>query len=266
MNTHPFFSIIVPTHKRAGLLRRALHSIKSQQPPAPFEVIVVSDLIDPDTDTVCAELLSGSDTYVRRSGAPGPSASRNLGLSLAKGRYILFLDDDDAWHPGFLDQLHAHPLIREGHPVYFNCTVVIERRLPDGPEFLSEAETDFAGRLTDAVYVKNQLPNCCLALPRHLLQGIGFDPFMRAYEDWEFLLAVLNYAKPVHVPLTGVKIFQVQDETTDRRGSSQNATDFNAVLDYLYVYRRHPAPNPLVAQQRAELLASVGISVDAGML
>ena len=100
MNKPPFFSVIVPTHTRAILLRRALESIKSQACPVDVEVIVISDASDRATDEVCAELLGKSDMYIRRNGEKGPSASRNLGLSLAKGNYILFLDDDDAWRAG----------------------------------------------------------------------------------------------------------------------------------------------------------------------
>lgn len=266
MNNLPFFSVIVPTHKRAILLRRALESIKSQVCPVGCEVIVISDASDSATDAVCAELLTKSDMYIRRNGDAGPSASRNLGLSLVKGNYVLFLDDDDAWHPGCLAQLYAQPLVRQGAPVYFNCTVVKERRLPQGPELLSELGLNLAHGLTAEVYVKNQVHMSCFAFPKHLLRNLEFDPFMRAYEDWDYLLAIFDREMPTHVPLLGSRVFEVTDDTTDRRGNSQQANDFNAVLDYLYVYRRHPAPTPELRQRRAELLAMTGLPVDQGLL
>ena len=266
MSRLPFFSVIVPTHKRAGLLRRALLSVKSQALPAGMEVIVVSDVIDACTDTVCADVLTNADIYVRRNGSPGPSASRNLALSLAKGNYILFLDDDDAWHPDCLQQLYAHLAVHESVPVYFNCSVVKERRLPEGTELLSEVGLNLAGRLTDEVYVKNQIHMSCFAFPRGLLDGIEFDPFMRAYEDWEYLLSVFDRELPIHLPFLGSRVFEVNDETTDRRGSSTQATDFNAVFDYLYAYRRHPAPRQELSRQRAELLSSFGIPVTPDLL
>ncbi len=267
MDKRPFFSAIVPTHKRAILLRRALQSIRSQASTfTSFEVIVVSDVIDAGTDAVCAELLIGADVYVRRNGAAGPSESRNVALSLAKGQYVLFLDDDDAWHPRCLEQLHAQPPVRQRDPVYFNCSVVTERRLPEGPQQLSEVQLDLAGRLTEEVYVKNQVHMSCFAFPRDLLQGIEFDPFMRSYEDWDYLLSIFDRRMPVHVPLLGSRVFEVQDETTDRRGNSQQANDFNAVLDYLYVYRRHVAPREALSQKRAELMRGCGIPVGPEML
>lgn len=262
----PFFSVIVPTHKRSGLLRRALGSIKSQTATAGLEVLVVSDAIDADTDAACAELLSESDLYIRRNGPAGPSVSRNLALSQAKGNYLLFLDDDDAWHPDCLVQLYAHLRTQPYGAVYFNCTVVTERRLPGGTEQLHEVLLDLAGQLSEDVYVKNQVSNCCFAFPRYLLQGIEFDPFVRAYEDWDYLLSVFDRQMPVHLPFVGPRVYVVNDDTTDRRGSSRNATNFNAVLDYLYIYRRHPAPTPELKRKRADLLGSCGLQLDPEML
>jgi glycosyltransferase involved in cell wall biosynthesis len=266
MTTLPFFSVIVPTHKRALLLRRALESIKSQVCPVECEVIVISDVEDSATDAVCIELLAKSDIYIRRNGENGPSSSRNLGLSLVKGRFVMFLDDDDAWHPNCLANLLAQPHVQLNMPVYFNCTVVNERRLAQGPELLSEVELHLQHSLTSEVYIKNQVHMSCFAFPRQLLQGIEFDPFMRAYEDWDYLLAVFSRAMPTYVPLLGSRVFEVKDTTTDRRGSSEQAKDFNAVLDYLYVYRRHPAPTPELKQKRAELLKMAGLPIDQDML
>ena len=262
----PFFSVIVPTHKRSLLLRRALQSIKSQNSPAPVEVIVVSDAIDPDTDKICADLLGQNDVYVRRNGEPGPSESRNLAMSMASGTFVLFLDDDDAWHADYLAQLYASPLVQSGHPVYCNCSVVKERRLPEGPEQLSEIALDLSSALTEDVYVKNQVHMSCFAFPKGLLSGLLFDTSMRAYEDWEFLLSVFDRKFPTHVPIIGSRVFEVSDDTSDRRGNSKEATDLNAVFDYLYTYRRHPAPNEDICQKRTALMINCGIQITPEML
>ena len=258
----PFFSVIIPTHKRSILLSRALESIRQQKNGLPFEVIVVSDIVDHETDLVCRELLSSRDVYIRRSGLPGPSESRNIGKKLAKGNYLLFLDDDDAWHPDFLSQLINNSYIQQGKLIYFNCTVVQESRLIDGPVTLSEVALDLSGRLTQDVYVKNQVHMSCFAWPRTLLDGINFDTHMRAYEDWDFQLAAYTRQWPQHIPILGSRIFEVSDETTDRRGQSQDAQNFNAVLDYLYVYRRWPAPSDALKRKRADLLEYAGLKIN----
>lgn len=266
MQQTPYFSVIVPTHNRPVLLRRALQSIKSQDLPAPMEVILVSDVIDQETDRACADILEETDIYIRRNGKPGPSESRNLAMTIASGSYVMFLDDDDAWHPGFLKQLYEVLAVRRDRVVYCNCSVAKERRLADEPEVLSEVALNLAGGLTEEVYVKNQIHMSCFAFPRNLLAGIRFDVSMRAYEDWEFLLSVIDRQFPEHVPILASRVFEVDDDTSDRRGSSKEATDLNALFDYLYTYRRHPAPNQDLRQKRASLMANCGFQVPSDML
>lgn len=254
----PEYSVIIPTHRRNKLLDRALTSIKQQSTEKTHEIIVVSDCDDALTDAVCRNKLQPTDTYIRRSGTPGPSASRNLALQLARGRTVLFLDDDDAWHPNFLASLSICESLQKGQPVYFNCSVVKETRNSDGPQYLEESFLDTKENLNQFVFVKNQVHMSCFAFPRELLFELKFDPYMKAYEDWDFLLSIFERKMPIHVPILGSQIHEVDDESSDRRGSTVAAKDFNAVIDYLYVYRRHPVDITL-REKRAAFLANAGL-------
>ena len=94
----PLFTVIVTTHLRGPLLARALASLRAQT-FQDFEVIVVADALDAGTAQACAEWLRPQDQFLKRSGKPGPAESRNVGLRLAKGEWILYLDDDDTHEP-----------------------------------------------------------------------------------------------------------------------------------------------------------------------
>ena len=261
----PLFSIIIPTHRRASLLSRALASIQQQTLSDRHEIIVVSDCVDSATESVCQQWLRPTDTFIRRSGSAGPSASRNVALQLAKGQNVLFLDDDDAWHPELLASLQDCAPLNKGQSVFFNCTVVKETRTINGAERLSETFLDTSELLDKGVFIKNQVHLSCFATPRVLLQDLLFDHHMRAYEDWDFLLFLIERQMPIHVPILGSVVHEVDDSTSDRRGSSSAAKDFNAVLDYLYIYRRHPVDADL-QEKRAALLRSVGLVLDAHLL
>lgn len=262
MNDQTFLTIIVPTHRRAHLLRRTLKSIKEQS-FKDVQVIVVSDVQDLPTLEACHELLDPGDTFVKRAGTPGPSESRNLALQLAVGKFVMFIDDDDAYQLGALEQVFRWLTTHLVDVVFFNCTVVNERRTDGEPIYLGESEVDLAGRYSDDLFVKNSIHMSCIAFPRHRLTGIRFDPHMRAYEDWDFMLAAMKGASVSHVPLTATRVHEVHDESTDRRGASASARDFNAVVDYLYVYRRHPAPHAAIQEKRRQLLLACKLDVPA---
>lgn len=262
----PLLSLIIPTHNRSNLLKRALESINSQMSRNIIEIIVVSDVKDIETNKLCDELLGPNDIYLRRNGAPGPSESRNLALKLAHGRYVMFLDDDDSWDSKFIENFLIHSKNKDFEVAYFDCIVIKERRLEKIPTQLGKIFLNQSDRLTKDVFVKNQVHMSCFIFSRWVLDGLKFDITMRAYEDWDFLLSVFERQKPIHIPITCSNVYEVDDETTDRRGSSENATNYHAVLDYLYVYRRHASPDTEIQTKRKQLLESVDLVLPMHLL
>ena len=93
------FSIIIPAHNSEEYIFKALESIRSQT-FKDYELIVVCDSCTDDTQAV-AEFY-GARTDVVEYHCDGPT--RNRGIELARGDYILFMDDDDWWLHEFVFQ------------------------------------------------------------------------------------------------------------------------------------------------------------------
>ena len=98
-------SVIITTCKRGPqILERAIQSVISQTYNE-WELIVVDD--SPGTyeyrDKAKSIVLKYAEEfpilYHENTENLGACASRNIGLALAKGKYIAFLDDDDEWLP-----------------------------------------------------------------------------------------------------------------------------------------------------------------------
>ena len=93
--TEPEVSVVIPTYNRRRQLELTLAGLARQTYPRDlFETIVVSDGSTDDTDTY----LTGDDVPlpvvpVTQTNA-GPAAARNNGVSVARGRLIMFIDDD----------------------------------------------------------------------------------------------------------------------------------------------------------------------------
>lgn len=96
-------SVVIPTHGRRDLLALALESLAAQEAAGPFEVIVVDDGADPGlTEWAAREHGALCARVVHHEVNRGRSATRNTGISHAKGDVILFLDGDMRVVPGFL--------------------------------------------------------------------------------------------------------------------------------------------------------------------
>lgn len=95
-------TVVIATRNRKDLLREAIASVRSQAGVA-WELIVVNDASDDDT----WQFLSG-ETGLRSFNQPARgerSRARNVGLENARGRFIMFLDDDDLLMPDALATL-----------------------------------------------------------------------------------------------------------------------------------------------------------------
>src|SRR5881394_1714601 len=110
----PEISVVLPTYNRSESLRRTLASLERQTfPAAKFEVIVVDDGSTDGTASVAAEFAGRGPMKVEyvRGSHEGPGASRNLGVSRARGGIVAFIEDDVLPEPDWLAS--AEPCLRD---------------------------------------------------------------------------------------------------------------------------------------------------------
>jgi len=99
----PSVSVIVPAYNAAAFLAETVASVLAQT-YRDFELLIVDDGSRDETATIAAALAAANPDRVRllrhAGGANrGVSASRNLGIHEARGKWVAFLDADDVWHP-----------------------------------------------------------------------------------------------------------------------------------------------------------------------
>lgn len=94
-------SIVIPVHNRVGLLREALASIARHHLHS-SEVIVCDDGSSEDLPHLLEEYRDLLDGLVisRTEKSFGAQVARNRGLSLAQGKFVMFMDSDDALADG----------------------------------------------------------------------------------------------------------------------------------------------------------------------
>ena len=106
-------SIILATYNRAPRIATAIRSVLAQTHRT-WELLVVDDA---STDDTAAVVDSFADPRIFRLTLPfncgSPARPRNVGLQLARGEYMAYIDDDNAWRPQHLERLleavRSHP-------------------------------------------------------------------------------------------------------------------------------------------------------------
>lgn len=87
-------SVLIPTLDRYPYLRTVLAQLRTQTVP-PFEVIVIDQTEKENRDTSLSQDFADLPLKIIYRDEPGQCSSRNAGLQVAQGDYVLFLDDDD---------------------------------------------------------------------------------------------------------------------------------------------------------------------------
>ncbi|MFY7993848.1 MAG: glycosyltransferase family 2 protein [Bacteriovoracaceae bacterium] len=114
----PFIDIIIPTHNRATLLKRAIDSVLNQS-FSDFHLIVVDDGSTDHTQEILGEYQQHSQVTLLEKLNSGVSSARNFGVAHSSASWIAFLDSDDEWLPLKLqkavDFIKVHPSIEFIH-------------------------------------------------------------------------------------------------------------------------------------------------------
>lgn len=104
-DTTLLFSIIIPIYNVEPYLKRCVDSVLAQT-YTNYEIILVDDGSPDNCGQICDEYASQYDniTVVHQENK-GLSAARNVGMDLAQGEYIIFIDSDDWVEPHMCESL-----------------------------------------------------------------------------------------------------------------------------------------------------------------
>lgn len=240
----PKVSVVVPTYQRPELLRRALASIGNHEWQ---ETIVIDD--DPAMSGASVVIdFPGVRYFSKRGFERGLANSRNIALSLVRGRYVCFLDDDDYFLPDGLSYLYS--ATQSGKSFYYGNFRYVRR---DSIQIRSLESTHQRQLL-----VINEIPVGAYLIERSSIRHL-FDGAMKSHEDWDFLLKNIDWADVEYVSHEIAAI----DKTHDDESSMLVRRRQHFWIEFLSVYSKFPASNHLEA--RIKMLESLGVSVPRGL-
>jgi glycosyltransferase involved in cell wall biosynthesis len=196
-SSHPLVSVIIPTHNRQQLLRRALMSV-ARQTYEPIEVVVVNDGSSDDTDAVVAEFQQAHPRikYLQHSRPMGAPKARNYGIRESTGDFLTFLDDDDELLP---DNILSCMAAYDDKYAYI-CTGYTRITRKRHADILPKAIITY-----DAMLYKIVTGNQVVVKRERVLELGGFDEELLSSQDYDMWLRLNeNYgdAKCIRKPLT----------------------------------------------------------------
>lgn len=232
------FSFIVPVYNVEQFLPRCLDSI-CRQACTDYEVLLIDDGSTDGSGQICDDYASRYEQckviHKKNSGA---SDSRNVGLSIASGKYIVFLDSDDYIEKEMLAKVYEQMQVQD-----FDICSFGARRVDEENHFLYEFRFD---DMTKPFTFDEESRDMFLwqyflqykvgweawvhVFRRDVIEAhqIRFDVELKLAEDLLFTFEYLLYAKKL------VKLPDLLYDYTLRKDSITKVIDYNREIEIIF--------------------------------
>ena len=252
----PFFSIVVPCCDVEPYLRDCLGSVL-RQPFADWECILGVEESKDGTEALVREYVAKDPRFRMFTGprSGSCSASRNTGIDMAQGEYVIFLDGDDTIAEGSLQTIHDKIAARPGADIYPCAMPVIDEvhggMLPLRDNYAADFEGELTGpEATLMIYTRRRDPCPMLQLSvfrrEHLVaNGLKCLHGMKR-QDSEFAPRALYLAKrvvPIHVPFYLYRV-RAGSISTMAKKTDYFLKDYAAILKSLLAFHARVSAEP----------------------
>ena len=175
----PFFTIIVPCCDVEPYVRECLDSVVNQ-PFTDWECILGVEESKDNTEEIAHEYVSRDSRFkmFTRPRSGSCSASRNTGIDMAQGEYIIFLDGDDTIADGCLERIYKKIMTHPGADLY-PCVIIANNEINGKSEQRDNYGADAPSEMTG--------PEAVLYLD-HRLHGIFCPMLQLTVHRREFLV------------------------------------------------------------------------------
>jgi teichuronic acid biosynthesis glycosyltransferase TuaG len=217
-------SVIIPFFNKKIFFLRCINSVLSQTYKK-FEIIIINDEITSSSFEFLKKIKKKDDRIKVFNNFKnlGAGLSRNVGIKLAKGKYIAFLDADDAWHA---DKLNFQINFMIKNKIIFSHTNY----------FIIDTNNKIIGSqiAPDKIYYNDLLKSCDIGLSTVMIDAkikneLKFSN-LKTKEDYVLWLKLSK-----KYPIFGINKFYSNWRSSK---SSLSSSYVRKIIDAFYVYNR----------------------------
>ena len=235
----PQISVIVPVYQAEAYLDSCIQSILSQT-FTDWELILVDDGSPGRSGAMCdAYACRDPRIQVLHQTNQGQAAARNHGLTLAKGRWICFVDSDDLIHPQMLQRLYQ--AIQEGNARMSMCFMWEAPQI--SPEFFEVGEPSWDVLPMDeqtllTLHDQDEYPGwvaCAKLISRELVEAYPFREG-RVYEDNEAVCRWIYQAGRLALVQDKLYFYRTNPDSTTKKAFSEKRLDYLWALESILTF------------------------------
>lgn len=190
MMKSPFVSVVMPVFNEEKYVGNAIESILKQT-YTDFELIIVDDYSNDQTVNICKSFMDSRIRFYQKTVEPKyPATSRNIGIQLARGQYVVFQDADDYSHPTRIEKQLCKALENPGKRIV-GCSIF---RIEGGVErkvILPESHNEIIKGFK-RLYNRDTIVGGLILAPKEIMDKIIFKTQLRYFEDWDQLLRLFE--------------------------------------------------------------------------
>lgn len=219
----PLVTIITPLYNAEEFFEDTFKSVLSQS-FSDYEWIIVDDCSADGSLALAKRLAEGHENiYVLTSDKnKGPSSVRNIGLRMARGRYVTFLDADDMWDPCFLEAQVA--FIEEKG--LFVCSSYRRVRGDKVSDYIVPEVMTY-----ESILKGNPIAPVTALFDRSKFPDVFFDEKAEACEDLIFWLQILKSGNKCYGNLAVMATYRLHE-------GSRSHNKMSLISKQWYVYKR----------------------------
>lgn len=214
-------SFIIPSYNSENTIKRAIDSILNQNTNLEYEIIVVDDGSTDNTEEVVKYYENDERIKYYNKDNSGVADTRNYGVKMATGDYIIFVDSDDYISENLLKDIEVY-ILQETELIKWNVTFVDEKQNEIlKPESIAFEKTTGEQGFNN-LFGKDNLIDCLwnYAIKKELM--IEF-PSGTYHEDFAIMPLIILNAKSF-VSINKREYYYVQSENSIMREKNSEKT------------------------------------------